>query len=174
MNSNTFYHKLEQSLPESTGEERKKWANEIIDLDLDIKTLSNLLFSDKRIAMRFSWLLSGIGHINPDKLLGELPFLFELSDRVKSINFKVSFATYWLICGIPLENEAVAIDHLLDWIQSPQINVTTKSRAVFALFNLSKKYPDLKNELKFCLEDQMDNHSEDFRKRAQKILLKLA
>ena len=45
-----------------------------------------------------------------------------------------------------------------------------KSRALFVLTKLVKKYPELKNELKLCLEDQMDKNTDSFRKRAMKEL----
>ena len=35
------------------------------------------------------------------------------------------------------------------------------------------KYPELKNELKLCLEDQIDRHTNDFKKRATKIVMKI-
>lgn len=173
MNNLEFYNELKFSLPTSTAEERRFWASIIIEKEIEIKELSNLLFCEKKIASRFSWLLSGIGSLDSKKLLSELPFLFSISEQVTNINFKHSFATYWLLCGVPLENEAEAIDLLLGWIQSSNINVTTKSRSLFAFYNLTKKYSDLKNELKLCLEDQLDKNTNDFRKRAMKILDKL-
>lgn len=174
MNSNELYIKLENALPESTAKDRKTWAIEIIEHEINIKDLANLLWSEQKVALRFSWLLSGIGAINPNRLLQELPFLFALSDQVNHINFRLSFATYWLLCGIPIKNESIAIDLLMDWIRSPKINVTTKSRSLFVLFNLTQKYPELKNEVKLCLEDQMDKHTKDFQKRVGKLLSELA
>ena len=44
---------------------------------------------------------------------------------------------------------------------------------IFILLNLAKKLPELKNELKLCLEDQMDKYSKDFRKRSGRIILLL-
>ncbi len=172
--SNTkFKNELENSLPNSSSAERQIWATSIIEKGLDIKDLSTLLSCDKKVALRFTWLLSEIGEINPNKLLSALPFLFELSDKIKHIDFVNSFATYWRIAGIPCENEAKAIDLLFGWLQSASTNVTTKSRALFVLFELTKKYPELKNELKLCLMDQLDKNSNDFNKRANKILTQL-
>lgn len=173
MNKDEFYNLLESSLPKSTAEQRKIWASIIIKQKVDIKFLSKLLWCNKKIASRFLWLLSDIGELNQKYLYNELPYLYQLSDKITHINFKTSFATYWLICGIPNENESIAIELLFDWVQSENINITTKSRSLFALFNLTKKYPELKDELKFCLENQKDKHSKDFRKRVNKILIKL-
>jgi hypothetical protein len=173
MENSKFYNELKVSLSHSTADERNAWASTLIKNKIDLKEMSNLLMCDKKIASRFSWMLSDIGTLEPSTLLTELPFLFKLSDEITHINFKISFATYWKLCGIPVENESEAINLLFGWLQSGNINVTTKSRALFALYNLTKKYPELKNELKICLEDQLDKNTKDFNKRAQKVINKL-
>ena len=74
--SNTnFYNELQSSLSTSTVEQRKIWAAVIIQKDIDIKAVSELLKCEQKIAIRFLWLLSEIGALNPDKLIIELPFL---------------------------------------------------------------------------------------------------
>jgi hypothetical protein len=168
-----FHNELKNSLPESSGADRKMWATKIIQDNLSIKDLSELLNYEKKVASRFSWLLSDIGLLNPNKLFGQLPYLFELSNQIDHINFKQSFATYWLISGIPLENEAKAIDLLFNWIRSSDTNVTTKSRSLYVLFDIAQKYPDLKNELRITLKNQLDKNTKEFRKRAIKLLKKL-
>ncbi len=169
--SNTeFYNELELSLPTSDAEQRRIWASAIIENEFDLKEFSKLLRSENKVATRFLWLLSEIGEKDPSRLFRELPFFFELSDEIKHLDFKTSFATYWLIAGVPLENEARAIDLLFGWLQSAHTNVTTKSRSLFVLFKLTNKYPELKNELKLCLEDQMEKNTNDFSKRARKVL----
>lgn len=167
-----LYRELECSLPASTGGERKRWVDAIVDGNLDIKELSGLLKGEQKLATRFLWLLSEIGLRDPNRLFKELPFLWDLCRDLNPI-YKTSFANWWLIAGIPAENEGEAIDILFQWLLSAGINVTIKSRAVLVLFQLTKKYPELKEELKLCLHDQMDKHSDSFRKRADKIIVKL-
>jgi hypothetical protein len=168
-----FYNELETDLPTSSAAQRKAWASVIINNDLDIKNLSMLLHCNKKIALRFSWLLSEVGALNPDKLLAALPYLLNQSDQIDHFNFIESFATYWLISGVPLENESKAIDLLFQWVLSSQINVTTKSRSLKVLINITEKYPELKNELSICLHDQIDKHSKGFEKKAIKVLTEL-
>ena len=171
--SNTeFYKELEHSLPTSTSHNRKLWVNKIISEDIAIKDLANLLKSEHKTASRFQWLLSEIGLANPNKLLAELPFLLIFFDQINSI-YKTSFASYWLIAGVPLENEGVAIDLLFQWLLSNRVNMTIKSRCILVLFKLTNKYPELKNELALCSKDQQHKYSKDFEKRVTKILNKL-
>ena len=77
------------------------------------------------------------------------------------------------IVGVPPENEGRAIDLLFQWLLSADTNVTIKSRSLWVLLKLTKKYPELKNELKLCLQDQMDKYTNDFKKRATKILIEI-
>ena len=167
-----FYSELEYFLPKSTEEQRQTWAATIINQDLDLKDLSRLLFCEKKVATRFLWMLSGIGMKKSGKLFEVLPYLLELSTELNPA-YQTAFANYWLIAGVPPENEAQAIDLSFQWLMDPGITVTIKSRALFVLFKLREKYPELKNELILCLEDQMDKHSKDFRKRALKVLNEL-
>lgn len=171
-NTTEFYKELEFSLATSTGEKRKIWAATIIEKDIDIKDLSKLLECERKIAIRFLWLLSDIGILNPNKLFAELPFLFELCENLNPI-YKTSFASFWLYVGVPFENEGKAIDLLFHFLLSNDTNVTIKSRALLVLFKLTKKYPELKNELKLCLKDQMGKYTTDFEKRVTKILIEL-
>lgn len=167
-----FYRELESSLPKSTEEQRQIWASIIIDRDIDLKDLSSLLFCEKKVATRFLWMLSGIGIMKSVKLFEALPFLLELSGKLDPV-YQTAFANYWLIAGVPPENEGQAIDLSFQWLMDANVTVTIKSRALFVLFKLTEKHPELKNELALCLEDQMDKHSKDFRKRALKVLNEL-
>lgn len=164
-----FYRELETSLPTSTAEKRGIWATTIIEKNIDIKELSNLLKGEQKIAIRFLWLLSEIGTFNQSKLYEVLPYFLDLSDHLDP-NYKSSFASFWHIVGVPSENEGIAIDLLFHLLLSNNTNVTIKSRALLVLFKLTKKYPELKNELKLSLGEQKDKYSKDFEKRVDKIL----
>ena len=142
-----FYKELESSLATSTEDQRKIWATTIIEQGISIKELSKLLECEPKVATRFLWLIARIGMSNPNKLFIELPFLLKFCNKVNPI-YITSFANLWLIAGIPEVNEGEAIDLSFNWLLSADTNVTIKSRSIFVLFNLTKKYPELKNELK--------------------------
>ena len=167
-----FYKELEFFLPTSDVEKRKMWASTIVENDIDIKELSKLLDCEHRIALRFLWLLTEIGQLNPNKLFIELPYLFDLCYYLNPI-YKQSFATFWLVADVPPENEGKAVDLLFEILLSNDTKVTIKSRAILVLFKLTKKYPELKNELGLCLTEQISKHSNDFKKRALKILIEI-
>lgn len=173
--SNTdFQDELIALLPTSSARQRKEWAHRILNEELDLKALSNLLYQEQKVATRFAWLLSELGEIAPQRLFRELPYLFGLTGQIDHFDFTVSFAMYWRLCGVPEVNEPRAINLLFGWLRSAETNVTIKSRALFVLYDLSIKYPELKNELKLSLENQMELSTPDFQKRAYSILNKLA
>lgn len=174
MNHLGFYNKLKESLPKSNATDRQQWAKNILEQKINLKDLSKLLFSEKEVASRFLWLLSDIGTLNPKILNDFLPYLLTVKDQINYSKLEASFANFWILAGVPFENEAEAISLLFNWVLSPQLNVTSKSRSFLVLFNLVKSYPDLKNELRISLEDQMDKHTDDFKRKSQKLLNKLA
>ncbi|MGL2967055.1 hypothetical protein [Flavobacterium sp. XGLA_31] len=168
-----FYAELESSLSQSTMEIRKKWVAVILENNVALQDLFPLLDSEPKTANRFLWLLSEIGIAHQEKLLTTLPLLLEAYDNLNP-KYRTSFASFWYLVGVPPENEGKATDLLFQWLLSKETNVTIKSRSLSVLFQLTKQYPELKQELTHCLEDQMHKHSPSFAKKANKILLELA
>jgi hypothetical protein len=173
MGHNHFIQSLSIELPTSDAAQRTKWAKIIVSEKISISSLSELLFMKKEIALRFSWLLSDVGIENSEVLFNALPALFENRSAVESFDFEPSFATYWSIAGVPYENETAAIDLILRWIQSPFVNVTTKSRALIPIEQLVLKYPELQTEVRIVLEGETESGTAQFQKRVKQLLERL-
>ncbi len=165
-----FYHHLQKRLPKSTAADRTTWASQIVEEEISLRELSDLLQCKREVATRFLWLLSDVGDVDSAYLLKELPFLFELSSTIQHLNIRPAFAKYWLLAGVPPENEGEAMDLLFGWLLSSETKVTLKSNAIFALLRLIQKYPELKQELKLSLEEQLGKYSLNFDKRLEKVL----
>lgn len=170
MDFNTFYEELLLGLPSSDGSQRIAWAKKIVEENVDLINLSSLLYENKRVALRFSWLLSDVAMVQPQKLFEALPYLFERRSDVQITDFQYSFAKYWNYCGVPTKQEGIAIDHLFKWIESPSVSVHIKTNALTVLNRFTIKYPDLKNELQIVLTDQVNKNSVSFKKMAERIL----
>ncbi|MFT5822875.1 MAG: hypothetical protein ACI8ZM_004132 [Crocinitomix sp.] len=168
-----FISLLKTELPTSDAVLRQIWAKKIVNKEIPLLILSQLLVEKRVIALRFSWLLSDIGMNNPAILLNALPKLFEKRQQVESFDFEQSFATYWSLVGVPTENESEAIDLILKWLQSATINVTIKSRALIPLEQLALNYPELRHEIRVCLEEQLHNSTVQFQKRLSRLLKRL-
>lgn len=164
----SFYRELETSLAKSNSTQRHSWAATIIAQDISIRDLTPLLKGNAQTCSRFLWLLSDVGIANPEKLMSELPYLFELF-TTEFPQYLPSFASFWYYTGVPSENEGAAIDLLFELFLSTDTTVTIKSRALVVLAGLAEKYPALKPELCSCIDAQADKHSADFQKRADRI-----
>jgi len=167
-----FYQELLISLPKSTGDQRKTWAELIVSNRIDLIELAPLMKEEHPVSSRFLWLLSDVGLSDAPTLFTALPSLFSYC-RENNPEQLHAFASYWSYVGIPEENEAVAIDYLFNWLLSPTINTSIKSRAILVLMQLVSKYPELKNELIASLKSQQNRYSTDFQKRITKQLKEL-
>jgi hypothetical protein len=168
-----FLEELKQNLPDSSGAQRRIWAKRIVQEQQNLNQYFDLLKENYKVSSRFLWLLTDLAEEDKTALQ---PFLVELFERCLHLNIRnveASFGNYWKICGIPVEKEGEYIDYLFKWLQSPKMNVTTKSRALTVLLELSQKHPDLRNELKITLEAQMDSNTDSFKKRVIKVLTAL-
>lgn len=166
----SFYNFLLEVLPTSSSKDRKEWAYALNEHQFDVQYLVKLVFCEKKLATRFMWFLSELGEIDPQKLTSILPYLLQIYPSYKTINPESSLAYYWLLCGVPIENEAQVIGLLFSWIESPLHNVTTKSRSIQIMIRIVKKYPDLKHELNLHLENLIDKHTPSFTKKVKKTL----
>jgi hypothetical protein len=67
-----------------------------------------------------------------------------------------------------LHGEVMSI--CFEYIASPDEAVAVKAFSLTILENLSKQYPEIKNELKLIIEERWDHETVAFRSRAKKIL----
>ena len=143
MNAHHIYTELENNLPKSSAADRQIWTRQILEEEIDLIMLFPLIFGTPQIATRFLWLLSEIGSSAPKYLKQYLPYLFTILPQLSHLKSEGTFANYWLLCGIPNENEAEVITLLFDWINSPNTNVTTKSRSIKVIEVLPVSYTHL-------------------------------
>lgn len=168
----TFYQELQQALASSTGMQRKTWAAYIVLNQLDLSELAPLMREEPKTSIRFFWLLSDVGLSDSATLFCQLPYLFSYCREHQPEQLH-AFASFWSYVGVPQENETDAINCLFDWLLSPKINTSIKSRAINVLMQLVIKHPTLKNELIASLTSQQNRYSADFEKRISKHLKEL-
>lgn len=168
-----LFHDLNKNLADSSFAERRVWAKEITAQPDILKKLLPMLFGAKKTAYRFSWLLSDIGEADPNVLYRELEYLFEHKHKTSAPKFEQQFVKYWRICGVPEANKGEAIDLMFNYLLNPKINTHIKTISLTVLHNLCNEYPELKNELKLCIENQLEHSSTSFKKAVNKILSEL-
>jgi hypothetical protein len=74
---------------------------------------------------------------------------------------------------IPEKLHGTIADICFKYLQNPSEAIAIKVFSMTIIHNLTKNYPELKDELKFILEEQMPFQSAGFRSRAGKILRSL-
>jgi hypothetical protein len=163
---------LSQSLiADQSSENRKKWAIYLIENQIDIKNFVDLVLSERKLALRFIWLIGDLCEINPEYLAPSIPHFYALKEKVKFPNYDRSLAKMFLHCGIPNDMEGEIIDELFSWIMDPKISVATKTNSMLALKKVLVKYPELENEFRLIIKDQLDKNSVSFRICAKKVFL---
>lgn len=165
-----LFHDLTNNLAASSFAERRIWAKQITAQPDTLGKLLPLLLGEKKTAYRFSWLLSDVGEADKDVLRSELPYLFDNRDKVTAPGFEQQFVKYWRICGVPEAHKGEAIDLMFSYLVNPKVNTHIKTITLTVLHSLCNEYPELKNELKLCIEDQIEHSSTSFKKTANKIL----
>jgi hypothetical protein len=171
---NSLIEKIEISLiTEDTDENRKKWAEYIINAKLPLLELAALLDAEKRAATRFSWLIGDICELEPKVVFPAITHFWSKRYEVDITNFNRSLAKMFWLCGIPEEIEGEAVSEMFEWLLDPEAIVSIKNYSLLALGNLTDTYPELKQELRMVIEDQLQKNSVAFEKCAQKVLEKI-
>lgn len=77
------------------------------------------------------------------------------------------------LVDIPERYHGEVMNLCFDYVQDPGEKVAVKAYSLTILETLSKKYPDIKQELKTIIEDRWNYETAAFHSRAKKILKKL-
>lgn len=150
-------------------------AHKILKKKIPLKDLFPLLYLEHPTSTRFSWLLGDISVIDPSKSKEIIVEGFKNFERIHILNFDRTLAKQCMVCGndLPEKLEGEIVDRLFYWLNTPGITVTTKYYSMMALFNLLQKHPDLKNELKISIAEQLPLNTDNFKNCAKKLLVKL-
>jgi hypothetical protein len=119
-------------------------------------------------------LLADLQDIDPAIVRPIVLFCFQERKNIQVLKFERSLAKMFWLSGVPDTIEGEVIDELFLWLQHPVYDVSIKTYSIQALHCLSKKYPELKNELKFAIQEQLEKNSVSFKFTGSKILNEIA
>lgn len=132
------------------------------------------LNEEYRITQRAAWPVSYCVMANPSfinkhwkKLISNLKKT-KLHDAVKRNSIRLLQDM-----EIPEKYQGDLMDICFRYLESPTEALAVKVFSMTVLGNLAKKYPDIKSELKFLIEDQMLHQTAGFKSRGKKILKQL-
>ncbi len=149
-------------------------ANAIGDDPAEFKKIIEIIYHEKEpLPHRASWLLTIISQQHPQLIK---PYAAKFIDTITGFNndgIKRHMLRALCTQQLPEKSKGKAITICFDFILSRTETVAVKVFALEVLSGLMKQYPELKNELKAAIEDQLPKTTAAFHSRAKKILKKL-
>ncbi|WP_020528207.1 hypothetical protein [Flexithrix dorotheae] len=145
------------------GNEQEKFA-ELIDLFLN---------GEMRVTQRASWVVGHCADQYPELITPYLPTL--VYNLRNNIHDAVKRNTVRILQDIDIPEDLIgeAADICFEFLQSNKEAIAIKVFSMTVLFNITKSIPELANELKVIIEDQMPYGSAGFKSRGKKILKEL-
>ena len=130
-----------------------------------------LLSTDTIIAQRAAWSIGWSVKINPTSLIPFIHFLIPLIER-KDVHDAVIRNTMLVLeaIDIPEEYHGLVMNGCFNLIENPSTAPAIKAYSMTTVYNLSKYYPEILQELKTIIENNWDNETPAFKSRGKKIL----
>jgi len=163
---------IKDSLIQISSKENAESIAQYIGADPDRFTELMALFlgDEYRLTQRAAWVLS--------KCIDQHPWLLSpyLEKVIYNLQGDVSVAvkrnTVRILQNIDIPEDLMGplADVCFQFLESGEEAVAVKVFSMTILFNITKKEPDLKNELRLLIEDQLPYGSAGFKSRAKKIL----
>lgn len=153
-----------------------KIVNWVGDSQKRFDELFSLFLNDEyRVVQRAGWPLSYIAIAYPKLIVKHFSKLLKNLHK-PGLHTVVKRNTVRLLqeITIPQQFHGVVMNFCFEYISSPDEAVAVKAFSLTILQNLSKQYPDIKQELKTIIEDRWDFETAAFHSRARKILKELS
>ncbi len=130
-----------------------------------------LLSPDTIIAQRAAWSIGWSVRIDRNSLLPFLPLLIPLMER-KDVHDAIIRNIMLVLesIDIPEEYHGFVMNGCFNFIENPATPPAIKAYSMTTVYNLSKYYPEILQELKTIIENNWDNESPAFKSRGKKIL----
>ena len=126
---------------------------------------------EPRIAQRASWAVSHCAEKYPELIF---PYRKELADYLQTPgihdSIKRNILRIFQDIDIPQELEVNLLERCFGYLMDKKEAVAIRVFAMQVLANLSKKYPEIKNELRILIEDELPYAKPAFVSRGRKIL----
>lgn len=146
-------------------------ANSIGSSPEKFQEVINIIYSSAPpLPQRASWLLATINKKHPKFLE---PYIGKFIETVQDFKIDAVKRNMLLVLSehsIPEKMQGKLINTCYDFILSTEEPVAIKVHAMQIIANISKKYPEIKQELKQVIENELPKNSQAFSARARHIL----
>jgi hypothetical protein len=129
---------------------------------------------DPRLAQRAAWSVSWGARKNPDMIQPYVGVLVNQLGRTDVHNAVIRNSLRILEeIEIPEIYHGQVLNTCFDFISKRETAIAIKAFSLTILFNLTRLYPEIKNELKMIVRENIEFETAAFRSRGKKILAKL-
>ncbi len=139
--------------------------------DLFRQLMQLVLGTEKILSQRGAYVLSYCCDRNPELVS---PYISELIKKIQTPDTHVAVKRCALRSfeklQIPEKYAGELIDICFQYLESEKETLAVKVFAMTVIYNLSSKYPEIRNELRILIEDQLPYSSPGFQSRGKKIL----
>ncbi len=130
---------------------------------------------DALIAQRAAWVVGHSGVKHPKLVQKHFQEMIDCLKKPKNHDaIKRNILRVWQFVSFPEAHIGEITDLCFDYLMSSKEAVAIKVFAMTILHNITKSIPELQNELRLLIEDQMPYGSAGFRSRGRKILKQIS
>lgn len=129
------------------------------------------LSNDYRLAQRAAWCVGWAAKMKPAMIAPHIKTLVMQLEKT-DVHVAVIRNSVRVLeaIDIPEALHGDVMNACFRFIETPATPAAIKAFSLTTLYNLSKFYPEIKQELKLLIEDKMDNETAAFKSRGKKIL----
>jgi hypothetical protein len=147
-----------------------------------LRDLIDLTFhADKHIAFRAAWILENVFLLDPARYETDIEYLVSRIKNVQHESCQRHYAKIIMHITDPKVLRSIkdrvaeldmqpAVEQCFDWLIDPKVKIAVKVFASEALFNLSYRYPWIKDELTEQIKFLMRNGTPAIQSRGRKLL----
>ena len=147
-------------------------ANYACESKENMQQLIDCLFSDDTVvAQRAAWSIGWSVKIKLDALLPFIDLLIPLIERKDVHDAVIRNTMLVLVCiDIPEKYHGIVMNGCFNFIENPVTPPAIKAYSMTTVYNLSKYYPEILQELRTIIEENWENETPAFKSRGKKIL----
>jgi len=140
----------------------------------EFEKIIDIIFRGKApLPQRASWLLMVVSRKNPELIKPYISLFINSVAGFKIDGIKRNMLSALCTQEIPKRLQGKMVNICFDFILSPSETIAVKVLSLDILAKFIKDYPELKNELKAAIEDQLPKTTIAFQSKGNKILKKL-
>lgn len=170
-------HLRKQILQENSREHTLQIAAWVGSDPARLAQLVELFLHDEyRVVQRAAWILSYVAQKHPELMQPHLPAMVKrMEDSGIPVAVKRNVTRLLQFQPIPPALHGLVMHHCFEMLANPEETIAVRAFSMTVLAKLAKEYPDIRNEIRLVLEDELQHQpSPGFASRAKKVLKMLA